>query len=134
MKQHLGGYRLWLGLALVCAGLLWPQRGAEAMYVSGGDLVRNCMSDKKQDIYACVHYVAGVIDYHIVMQSLGTAPTLPFCIPPSISITESAFIVLTYLRTQPQHEGFIAAMAVPMALNKAFPCKKQAQTGSKKKK
>jgi hypothetical protein len=133
MKRILTGYRLWLAVALVCAGLFCAPRGAGAMYVSGNDLVNNCMSERKQDIYACVHYVAGVIDYHTVMQSLGTAPTLPFCIPAGVSITEAAFVVLTYLRNQPQHEGFIAAMAVPMALNKKFPCKRVPAAKRKKK-
>lgn len=137
MKQHLGGYplgryRLWLALALFCAALLWTPSPAQAMYVSGNELVQKCMSQRKEDIYGCVHYVAGVIDYHVVMQSLGTAPTLPFCIPAGVSVTEAAFTVLTYLRAQPQHEGFIAAMAVPMALNKAFPCKKAAPKKKRK--
>lgn len=117
-------------LALLLAGF---PRAASAGYMSGTDFVTKCLSEKKEDVYGCVHYVAGVIDYHMVIQSLGTAPpTLAFCIPPSISMTQAAFLVLTYLRTEPQNEGFVAAMAVPMALNKAFPCK--AATQAKKKK
>lgn len=124
--------RLLCGLVLIFA-LLAPVRPSAAMYVSGGDFVKACLSDEKHNVYSCVHYVAGVIDYHLVMQAVGTAPTLSFCIPPNISITQAAFVVLTYIRSQPQHEGFVAAMAVPLALNKAFPCKKPAPKAGQKK-
>ncbi len=126
-------------LPVICAAvlgvlLMGSPRPAAAMYVSGADLVTNCLSDKKHDVYACVHYVAGVIDYHTVMQSVGTAPSLPFCIPPTVSVTEAAFTVLTFLRAQPMHQGFVAAMAVPIALNKAYPCPKPAPKKTDKKK
>lgn len=119
---------------LLCAALLLAPKPAAAGYVAGGDLVKNCLSERKQDVYACVHYVAGVIDYHTVMQAVGTAPTLSFCIPSTVSITEAAFVVLTYLRAHPQHDAFIAAMAVPLALNKVYPCRKPAPKTSRKKK
>ncbi len=134
MKPVFIRWGLWLCIATIGVFLLVPSRPAAAMYVSGADLTRNCLSDKKHDIYACVHYVAGVIDYHTVMQSVGTAPTLSFCIPPTVSVTEAAFVVLTYLRTQPMHQGFVAAMAVPLALNKTYPCKKTVPKKSGKKK
>jgi hypothetical protein len=134
MKEYTRRWRLWAVVLLLCAGLLVGAKPAAAVYVAGGDLVKNCLSERKQDVYACVHYVAGVIDYHTVMQALGTAPTLAFCIPANIGITEAAFVVLTYLRAHPQHDGFVAAMAVPLALNKVYPCRKPAPKATKKKK
>ena len=134
MKPVFARWGLGICAALVGVFLLVSPRPAVAMYVSGADLITNCLSEKKQDVYACVHYVAGVIDYHTVMQSVGTAPSLPFCIPQGVSVTEAAFVVLTFLRAQPMHQGFVAAMAVPLALNKAYPCPKPAPKRSGKKK
>lgn len=135
MKKCTRGWKLWAAALLVCTAAFGQPKPVAAMYVAGGDLVRNCLSERKQDVYACVHYVAGVIDYHTVMQAIGTAPTLPFCIPANVGITEAAFVVLTYLRANPQHDGFVAAMAVPLALNKVYPCRKAApKAGQKKKK
>ncbi|MDP2205610.1 MAG: Rap1a/Tai family immunity protein [Alphaproteobacteria bacterium] len=133
MKEYAHKWRLWVAALLLCGGLLGAPQPAAAMYVAGGDLVKNCLSERKQDVYACVHYVAGVIDYHTVMQAVGTAPTLAFCLPANVGITEAAFVVLTYLRAHPQHDAFVAAMAVPLALNKVYPCRKPAPKASKKK-
>ena len=112
-------------LALILFSMLTflATRPAAAMYVSTGELSRMCMSDDKADIHGCVNYVAGVIDYHIVMQSLGTVPTIDFCLPNDITKPQAAVIVTAYLRQQPQHAGFVAAASVPLALNKAFPCR-----------
>lgn len=134
MKTVSGRWLAGICAAVIGVFLMASPRPAAAIYVSGADLVSNCLSDKKQDVYACVHYVAGVIDYHTVMQSVGTAPSLPFCIPPNVSVTEAAFTVLTFLRAQPMHQGFVAAMAVPIALNKTYPCPKPRPKKSGKKK
>lgn len=103
--------------------LLYVSRPAAAQYVTGEELVRNCISENKQDNTACIYYITGVIDYHAVLQSLAIAPTLDFCLPPEISKEQAAVLVLAYMRQQPQHDPFAAATIVPMALNKVFPCK-----------
>jgi hypothetical protein len=134
MKQNTRCFwRDGLAALMFCLTLAGAPHPSAAMYVSGSDLVRDCLSGQDRDVRACVHYVAGVIDYHTAMQAVGTAPTLPFCIPASIGMPEAAFVVLTYLRLNPQHEGFVAAMAVPLALNKAFPCKTPPKGAAKKK-
>jgi len=33
-------------------------------------------------------------------------------------------LVMAYLHDSPQHDAFVAAAAVPLALNKVFPCSK----------
>jgi len=134
MKRFAQKWGRWAAVLVCGAALLGSPKPAAAVYVAGGDLVKNCLSERKQDVYACVHYVAGVIDYHTVMQAVGTAPTLAFCLPANVGITEAAFVVLTYLRANPQHDGFVAAMAVPLALNKVYPCRKAAPKASQKKK
>lgn len=105
---------------------------AAAMYRTSADLARVCLSERSQDIYACTNYIAGVIDYHVLMQSLGTTPTIDFCLPDSVSMQQAAVIVMAYMQGAPQNDDFIAATVVPMALHKTFPCK--APTAAKKKK
>lgn len=106
---------------LVCG--LFCARPAQAQFVATRELEAHCLSEKKEDEAACVNYVAGVIDYHIMLQSLGTAPTIDFCLPASITKEQAAAVVMAYLSTRPQHDAFIASAAIPLALNKAFPCR-----------
>lgn len=108
-------------------------RPAAAMYMTSADLARTCLSERSQDIYACTNYIAGVVDYHILMQSFGTAPTIDFCMPEYISMQQAAVIVMAYMRTAPQNDDFIAATVVPLALHKAFPCSAVKPVKKKKK-
>jgi len=124
MKSRLFTLMLMLLLALAA-------RPAFAMFVSSEDLARSCISNEKEDIYACTNYIAGVIDYHLLMQSLGTTPTMDFCLPEEVTMSQAAVIVMAYLRTEPQHDLFVAAATVPLALNKAFPCKKPPKPASR---
>ena len=75
-------------------------------------------------INRCVGYVAGVIDYHVVMQSLGTNPTTDFCLPKELQVEEAAVSVIAYIKAHPHQAGFIAAPAVALALNALYPCRK----------
>jgi hypothetical protein len=112
-----------LALCAFLFGALCSVRPALAQFLTGEELVRNCISENKQDKTACIYYITGVIDYHAVLQSLAIAPTINFCLPPEISKEQAAVLVLAYMRQQPQHDPFAAATVVPMALNKVFPCK-----------
>lgn len=107
---------------MALASLLWAAP-SQAMYFSSAELAVKCMSDRPEDIHDCTSYVAGVIDYHLLLQSMGTVPTMPFCMPESISMQQAAVVVMAYLRTAPQHDAFVAAAAIPLAINKAFPCR-----------
>lgn len=95
---------------------------AAAAYVTGDDLLKDCRSNKAQDVYACMNYVAGVIDYQVVQQSLGTEPSVDFCLPEDLSIEKAAVSVMLYLEKSPQMGSFIAAPTVAMALQQAYPC------------
>ncbi|MEZ0224663.1 MAG: Rap1a/Tai family immunity protein [Alphaproteobacteria bacterium] len=105
---------------VVC--LLAPHR-AHAAYMTTADLQRDCLSGKKEKISGCLNYIAGIIDYHILMQSLGTNPTIDFCLPANLSLEDAGVAVMMYLRSHPQHDAFIASAAVPLALNQAYPCR-----------
>lgn len=107
---------------LILSALCLRPQPAPAQYLMTKDLALKCLSDKKEDMAACIYYVTGVIDYHTLMQSFGTAPTIDFCLPESISKEQAAVLVMAYLKTSPQNDDFIAASSVPLALNKVFPC------------
>lgn len=111
---------------LLLGALLAAPRPAAAQFLTGEELVRNCISENLQDKTACIYYITGVIDYHAVLQSLAIAPTINFCLPAEITKEQAAVLVLAYMRQQPQHDPFAAATVVPMALNKVFPCRKAA--------
>lgn len=70
----------------------------------------------------CQAYIAAVIDYHNTMQSMDLAPDIKICIPEGTSLNELHDVVLSYLEFNPQHDNFVAAHAVAIALYEAFPC------------
>jgi hypothetical protein len=97
-------------------------RPAQALFMTAKELNDGCMAEAKNDISYCLGYIAGVIDYHVMLQSLGTAPTIDFCLPANVTVQQAAVIVLSYLQKAPQNGAFIAAPTVAMALHESFPC------------
>jgi len=99
-------------------------------FFSGGYLLELCKSDSKGKEAvkgghtACQAYIAGVIDYHKLMKTLGTAPTIDFCVPNTEPMKKLQDIVWVYLARNTQHSEFIAAPAVTLALYDYYPCKK----------
>lgn len=73
---------------------------------------------------ACQAYISGVLDYHAVLQSFKIAPKIDICVPDNVTMNNLHAIVLKYLKENTQHDGFIAAPAVTMALYQAYPCRK----------
>lgn len=66
----------------LCAALLFtPVKADTAGMFSAAYLMELCKSDAKGETVkgghtACQSYISGVIDYHKLMKSLGTAPTM----------------------------------------------------------
>jgi hypothetical protein len=106
----------------LCAALALTSSPARAIYMTAKDLMRKCLSDAPQDMQECVGYVEGVIDYHVMMQSLGTAPTIDFCLPEGVTGSQATVTVMKYLQRAPQNGDFIAAPAVTLALHERYPC------------
>lgn len=71
---------------------------------------------------ACQAYIAGVVDYHQLLSSLGTAPSIDFCIPKETKPGVLQDVVFAYLEANAQNDAFVAAPAVSIALYEAFPC------------
>ena len=122
-------------LVLFCLALTVPAT-AQAARFSGKSLLDLCeiTPDSQEKIpgghAACQAYIAGVLDYHAVLQSFKIAPKIDICVPESVTMNQIHAIVLKYLKENTQHDGFIAAPAVTMALYQAYPCKKA--SGKKK--
>lgn len=117
------------------AGLAWTvlllgSAPAQAAQFSGDYLLRLCLSDTKgKEIVpgghiACQSYISGIVDYHNLQKSLGTAPpTVNFCIPDAADLGLLQKAVALYLLKNREHAGFTAAPAVALALYKYYPCK-----------
>ena len=97
---------------------------------SGAYLMRICESnaDGSEVIEgshtACQSYIAGIIDYHKLLRTLGTAPSIDFCVPNTAKLNDLQSIVWRYLDKNAHHDAFNAAPAVTMALFSAYPCEK----------
>lgn len=105
--------------ALLCLACTQP---AQAAYMSGSELLGHCRGEKPAHVFSCMNYIAGVIDYHVMLQSLGVAPPATFCLPENLPLDEAAVKVMLYLQKTPQNGAFIAAPAVALALGEAWPC------------
>ena len=116
--------------ALFLLLLPMPARAQDTSgFFSADYLLRLCSSDAKgREIIknghtACQSYISGVVDYHILMKTLGTAPTIDFCVPNTEPMARLQLIVWKYLSENGQHSDFVAAPAVTLALYEYYPCK-----------
>lgn len=73
---------------------------------------------------ACQAYIAGVIDYHNLLKTLKTEPSINLCITNNAKPSDLQDIVWNYLDKNAQHDAFAAAPAITLALAQVFPCKK----------
>lgn len=105
---------------------------AQAAKFSGAYLMHVCASDEQgRELVpgghtACQAYIAGLVDYHTLIRSLGTAPSVDFCIPESVDVPELQKKIVTYLKKNPEnHEQFLAAPGVALGLFESYPCGKK---------
>ncbi|HPF79143.1 MAG TPA: Rap1a/Tai family immunity protein [Alphaproteobacteria bacterium] len=102
---------------------------ATGALISGAYLLEICKRDAEgKEVVpggstACQAYIAGIIDYHNLLRSLGTAPSIDICVPNTVKMSDLQDIVWKYLEGNAQHDAFIAAPAVSLALFEVFPCK-----------
>lgn len=92
--------------------------------MSAKNLLSICTSTEEMDIAQCAGYIQGLVDYHILTRSLGTAPSVDFCVPSDVPTESLVIVVRDYLTHNTQHQSFIAAPAVALALYDMFPCAK----------
>jgi len=112
--------------------IVWPRpsnaQDSTAGFFSTAYLMELCRRDNvgkevvKGGHAACQSYISGIIDYHGLMTSLGTAPTIDFCVPNTERLDKIQDLVWLYLVENKQHAEFIAAPAVALALYEYYPC------------
>ena len=110
---------------LLSAFLLGVLRPAQAAFMTGKALLAMCNSQDADNVFACENYIAGVIDYHVLVKSLGTAPSVDFCLPDGLKMQQITIIVRNYLAQRQEQHGFVAAPAVALALYNSYPCSRK---------
>ncbi|MCB1532650.1 MAG: hypothetical protein KDJ35_07260 [Alphaproteobacteria bacterium] len=115
-------------LLLFCVLAFAPQCAWAAQF-SGEYLISVCDSDEngKELIpgshIACQAYISGIMDYHNLIRSLGTAPSVDFCVPEDVPLNVLQNRVTYYLKQNRKvHAKFTAAPAVALALFEMYPC------------
>ncbi len=114
-------------LLFLCAFLFAAP--TQAARFSGDYLLEVCSANPdgteriKGGYIACQAYIAGVLDYHNLIRSMGTAPSVDFCVPEDVSMKDIQAKVTQYLYENRASQGpFIASPAVSLGLFKAYPC------------
>lgn len=102
---------------------------AHAARFTGAYLLQLCEKDNggREKITGghavCQSYIAGIVDTHNMMRSISNDfPSADFCVPHDATLNELHNVVLDYLRSNHQHDNFIAAPAVVTALFQVYPC------------
>lgn len=101
------------------------------VYISAAYLHKICEKDDNGEEKvvgghtACQAYIAGVVDYHNLLKTLGTAPSINLCITNDAKPSDLQDIVWSYLNKNAQHDAFAAAPAITLALAQVFPCRKK---------
>jgi len=114
-------------IALLLSFIVYAPK-ANAALISGAYLLEICKRDKngnevvKGGHTACQSYIAGIVDYHNLIRSLGTSPSVEICVPEDVKLSELQDIVYTYLNKNAHHDAFIAAPAVALAIFEVYPC------------
>ncbi len=124
------------GAAVSCFG----SSPAKAANFSGNYLMHVCASDAQgKELVpgghiACQAYIAGVIDYHTLIRSMGAAPGVDFCIPESEDLYSIQHKVMRYIyKNRSLHAQFIASPAVALALYNSYPCEADKKKTKKRK-
>ncbi len=129
---------IFLGALLFTAPSHAADKNAAGLF-SAAYLLELCKSDEKGKETvkgghtACQAYIAGVIDYHKLMKSLGTQPLIDLCVPNSASMDRLQNIVWVFLGRNPQHGDFLASPAVTLALYEYYPCPAEKKSPRKRK-
>lgn len=118
-------------VAILCLMSVVPAT-ANAARFTGNYLLEMCAVDKDgkelvQGGHAlCQAYIAGLLDYHNLIRSMGAAPSVDFCVPDAAPLNKLQNDVAAYLyKNKNEHGSFVASPGVALALYGAYPCKKR---------
>ncbi|MCC6597684.1 MAG: hypothetical protein IT559_02720 [Alphaproteobacteria bacterium] len=132
-RRRQGGIRVFaLRCAMISALSVLSVPPAQAARFSADYLLQVCgMDSAGRELspgshIACQAYIAGILDYHNLIRSLGAAPSVDFCVPEETGLYEVQSKVVSYLLRNRHEQGpFIAAPGVALALFQAYPCGKK---------
>lgn len=120
------------GMFLCALCVAMPAKAQQtAGFFSGAYLRELCASDAKgkelvkNGHTACQSYISGIVDYHMLLKSLGSQPIIDICVPNTVPMKKLQNIVWLFLEQNKQHSEFIAAPAVTLALYDHYPCPKK---------
>jgi hypothetical protein len=128
MKPDIVRFVLLLLLAIIMLRPLPTLAQESGAFISGAYLMKLCERDEggmevvEGGHATCQSYIAGIIDYHKLLRSLGTAPSIDFCVSNQIPLRGLQGVVHDYLKRNVHHDAFNAAPAVVLALFESFPC------------
>lgn len=118
-------------LALAALALMIWGAPVQAARFSGDYLLQMCASDEngKELVpgghIACQAYIAGVLDYHNLISSMGTSPSVDFCVPEDVGLNQLQQNVASYIfKHKKQHGAFVASPGVALGLYTYYPCGK----------
>jgi hypothetical protein len=121
--------RLFFSTFLCFVFLSVPLMSAYSARFSSSYLLNVCNSDEQgKEVtsgghLACQAYIAGIIDYHDLLRSMGVAPSVDFCVPKEESMGVVQNNIVNYLRENKTQQGpFIASSAVALGLFLYYPC------------
>jgi len=130
MKNLKSHFRCALASFFVCFYVFSPLAAQSARF-SGSYLLQVCGVDEQGNELtpgghiACQAYIAGILDYHNLIRSLGAAPAVDFCVPDGADLNEVQARISRYLAENRHEQGpFIAAPGVALGLFESYPCKK----------
>jgi len=112
-------------LIMAMLAVLFAPLSAHALVgplMKGSTLKLLCSSSKDEDAFSCQNYIAGIVDYHNLLKSLGAPPSVDFCVPGNVPMSQIKQVVLIYMTAHTEHQDFIASPGVVMALYNAYPC------------
>lgn len=124
--------RIFLFIAVLISVLPFQVQAQESrVFVSSAYLHKICeRNDDRTEVVkgghtACQAYISGVIDYHNLLKSLGTEPSIKICITNAAKLSDLQDVVWNYIDKNAQHDAFAAAPTITLALAQVFPCKKK---------
>jgi hypothetical protein len=121
-------YLFLVSLVFISSPLKAQEDDGSGAFISGAYLHKLCETDRigneifKSAHASCQSYIAGIIDYHKLLKSLDTAPSIDFCVPNTVKLSVLQKQVWSYLNSNAQHDDFNAAPAVTIALFQNYPC------------
>lgn len=80
------------------------------------------------DLILCTSYIIGVAEgYETTLKNIYSGRDRIICVPNNVTRGQAARVVLKYLKNNPETLHYPASYQTLVALQKAFPCKKDGQ-------